>query len=507
MPDETPLGGMIAQLAQARPDRPAITCEGKTISRAELEARTNRLARAYGALGVTRDSFVTIGLPNSIDFFEATTAAWKLGATPQPISSRLPASERSAIIDLANPSLVVGVDPSEAPGRTAVPAGFQPDPALPSDPLPAVVGASFKAPTSGGSTGRPKLIVGTQPAIWEAVAEFAALLRIPQDGVHLVTGPLYHNGPFTTSALALLKGNHIVVMPRFDAAHALALIEQHRVDWMYAVPTMMHRIWRLPAAERARYDLSSLRVLFHMAAPCPIWLKESWIEWLGGDRILELYGGTEAQSITFITGDEWLERRGSVGRPVLGEMRVLDADGNELPRGQVGEIWMRRGADAPPSYRYVGAASKSRPGNWESLGDMGRQDADGYIYLSDRDTDMILVGGANVYPAEVEAALDEHPKVMSSCVIGLPDDEYGNVVHAIVQASGPLTGEELDLFLRSRLAKYKVPRTYEFVAAPLRADDGKVRRTALRAERVADSRSQPTARLRRGATEPEDSTA
>ena len=160
--NETPLGVLVGKLAQADPDRPAITCADDTISRGELEARTNRLARAYGTLGVTRDSFITIGLPNGIGFFEATIAAWKLGATPQPISSRLPAAERRAIIDLANPSLVVGVDPSEAPGRTTVPAGFEPDSSLSSDPLPEVVGASFKAPTSGGSTGRPKLIVSTQ---------------------------------------------------------------------------------------------------------------------------------------------------------------------------------------------------------------------------------------------------------------------------------------------------------------------------------------------------------
>ena len=489
--DETPLGVLVGRLAQADPNRPAISCAGESVSRAELESRTNRLARAYRDLGVIRDSFVTIGLPNGIGFFEATIAAWKLGATPQPISSRLPAAERSAIIDLANPSLVVGVDPSEAPGRTTVPAGFEPDSSLPSDSLPEVIGASFKAPTSGGSTGRPKLIVATQPATWEGVMGFATVLRVPQDGVHLVTGPLYHNGPFMTSVLALLSGNHLVVMPRFDPPVALALIEQHQVDWMYAVPTMMHRIWRLPEAERTRHDLSSLHVVFHMAAPCPIWLKEAWIDWLGAERILELYGGTEAQSFTVITGSEWLERRGSVGRPVLGEMRVLDADGNELPPGQVGQIWMRRGESAPPPYRYVGATAKSRPGGWESLGDMGRMDEDGYIYLSDRDTDMILVGGANVYPAEVEAALDEHPKVTSSCVIGLPDDDYGNAVHAIVQAVEPVTGPALDEFLRSRLATYKRPRTYEFVTAPLRGDDGKVRRTALRAERLAGGGGSP----------------
>jgi bile acid-coenzyme A ligase len=482
--DETPLGVLIGALAAAEPRRPAITCEGRTLTRAELEARTNRLARVFAAKGVTRDSFVTIGLPNGPAFYEAMVATWKLGATPQPISSRLPAAERRAIIELANPSLVVGVDPGEAPGRATVAAGFEPDPALSAEPLPPLIAASFKAPTSGGSTGRPKLIVATQPATWEAISPFATALRIPVNGVHLVTGPLYHNGPFVTSLLALLNGNHLVVMPRFDAAHALELIERHRVDWMYAVPTMLHRIWRLPEAERTRRDLSSLKVVMHMAAPCPVWLKDAWIGWLGAERVLELYGGTEAQSFTVISGEEWLAHRGSVGRPIFGEMRVLDRDGHPLPPGEVGEIWMRRGPDAPPPYRYLGATPKARDDGWESLGDMGRIDAEGYVYLSDRETDMILVGGANVYPAEIEAALDEHPAVASSCVIGLPDDEYGNAVHAIVQAQGALDGHALEAFLAERLAKYKRPRSYEFVTTPLRGDDGKVRRTALRAERL-----------------------
>ena len=367
---------MITRLAQAAHDRPAVTCEGVTRTRREFDARTNRLARAYQALGVTRDAFVTIGLPNGIEFFEAAAAVWKLGATPQPISPRLPSIERRAIVELANPVLVVGVDPAEVPGRKTLAAGFEPGAALSSDPLPPAVAASFKAPTSGGSTGRPKLIVATQAGVWEAIAGFADMLRIPADGVHLVTGPLYHNGPFVTSVLALLKGNHLVVMPRFDATVALTLIERRRVDWMYAVPTMMHRIWRLP--ERERFDLTSLQCVFHMAAPCPPWLKDAWIGWLGGDRILELYGGTEAQAITVITGSEWLEHSGSVGKPILGEMLILDAEGRELAPGDVGEVWMRRALDAEPSYRYVGATAKTRPGNWESLGDMGWKDKDGY---------------------------------------------------------------------------------------------------------------------------------
>src|SRR5205823_1737894 len=178
---------------------------------------------------------------------------------------------------------------------------------------------------------------------------------------------------------------------------------------------------------------------------------------------LELYGGTEAQAVTIISGTEWLAHRGSVGRPVLGEMLVLDAHGNELAPGEVGELWLRRGPDAPASYRYVGAAPKARDGGWESLGDLGWKDADGYVYLSDRDTDMILVGGANVYPAEVEAALDEHPRIASSCVIGLPDEEYGNRVHAIMQSTAPVVPAELEKFLGERLVRYKMPRTYEFV--------------------------------------------
>src|SRR5215467_14490982 len=187
---ETALGTVIGNLARVAPHRAALTCGMETISWAELEARTNRLARAYRELGVTPDSFVTVGLPNGNEFFESVLAVWKLGATPQPVSSRLPAAERRAIIDLANPSLVVGVDPSETPGRTTIRGGFQPEATLSSDPLPPLIGASFKAPTSGGSTGRPKLIVATQSATWESVEGFAHLLMIPPDRVHPVDAML-----------------------------------------------------------------------------------------------------------------------------------------------------------------------------------------------------------------------------------------------------------------------------------------------------------------------------
>jgi bile acid-coenzyme A ligase len=477
----TPLTRVFRELVDADPDAPAITHEGITRTRSELHRRSNRLARAYQRLGVGQGSMVSIALPNGIEFFEACLAAWKLGATPQPVSSRAPRLELEQIVELADPAVIAG---AEVPGRCSLPVGYEADPSLSDADLPDRVAAEWKAPTSGGSTGRPKLIVAALPAVVDVAELTAEIYRMLPGRVHLVTGPLYHNGPFSASLGSLFLGGHNVVMTRFDAATALRLVEVHRVDHMYLVPTMMLRIWKLPAEERTRHDLSSLRIAYHLAAPCPPWLKEAWIEWLGPDRVWELYGGTEQQVITVLGGREWLEHRGSVGRPVReGRIRILDADGRELPPGEVGEVYLRRAEGMPETYRYVGATARSR-GGWESLGDLGFLDTDGYLYLTDRLSDMILVGGANVYPAEVEAALDEHPAVRSSCVIGLPDEEFGNRVHAIVQAPAEATDEELLAHLTERLAPYKIPRTIERTDRHLRDDAGKVRRSALRAERL-----------------------
>jgi bile acid-coenzyme A ligase len=503
--DEAPLslGEAYAALAAADPDRPAVTCGDRTLSRAELDERTNRLARAYIDLGVTPDSFVTIGLPNGIEFVEATLAVWKAGATPQPVSHRLPPAERQAIVELADPSLLVGVDgvsaidnagPRAAPGvgstrRPSVDAGFEPDPSTDAGPLPPLIAGSLKAPTSGGSTGRPKLIVSGAPATALDMTLHSTYSRMRRDGVHLVTGPLHHNGPFIYGMAALFVGNHLVVMPRFDATEALALIERHRVDWMYAVPTMMQRIWRLPDEVRLGFDLSSLAAIMHLAAPCPQWLKHAWIDWLGPDVVLELYGGTEGLLATFIDGHEWLAHPGSVGRPMTGELQIRATESGEvLPPGETGTVWMRPADPTRRSYRYIGATSRADDEGWETLGDIGRLDAEGYLYLTDRDTDMILVGGSNVYPAEIEAALTEHPAVTDACVIGLPHEDLGQAPHAIVNlvagVPDPDDGELAD-HLRARLAPYKVPRTYERASDPVRDDAGKVRRTALRATRLS----------------------
>jgi bile acid-coenzyme A ligase len=460
---------IISLHAERDPHRPSVTFEGRTLTRLELDRRTNRLARAFAARGVGQDDLVTIALPNGIAFYEASIAAWKLGATPQPVSARLPKPEFDAIVELARPRLVIT-------------APIEPDPALSDAPLPDRRAAAWKAPTSGGSTGRPKLIVSGDPGEFDLDAPG---LEILPDRTHLVPGPLYHNGPFALSMLGLFHGNHIVVMPRFDAARCLALLAEHRVDWVLMVPTMMLRIWRLPPAERRRHELSALRVLLHLAAPCPDWLKQAFIDWLGPSRIHELYGGTEGQGATWITGDEWLAHRGSVGRPMAGHnMKILDDAGRDLPPGEIGEVYMLPDRGVGTTYRYVGAEPNRRPDGWETLGDMGYMDADGYLYLTDRRADMILRGGANIYPAEVEAAIDAHPAVRSSAVIGLPDEELGSRVHALIDAAAPVTADALRDFLAARLVSYKVPESFEFVTELLRDDAGKSRRSALRAARL-----------------------
>lgn len=474
---QTALGTALARLAAADPDRPALTDESGTLSRAELEARSNRLARAFEARGVTPGSMVSIALSNTAQFVESVIATWKLGAIPQPLSHRLPAAELAAILELAQPSLLVGLEP--VAGVAHVAAGFEPDASLSAGELPARIAPSWKAPTSGGTSGRPKLIVSTTPAVAELVGAQASLLRCVPDGVQLVTGPLYHNGPFAFAMGSMLLGYHVVLMRRFDPAQALALIEKHRVDWMYAVPTMMSRIWKLPETERERHDLSSLRTVFHMAAPCPSWLKQAWIDWMGPDCVWELYGGTEGTCTTIIGGADWLAHRGSVGRPIAGELRILDPDGNEVGPRTVGEVYMRP-AGGRPTYRYFGAEPR-RSGDWESLGDHGWLDEEGYLHLTGRDGEVVLVGGASMYPAEIEAALTEHPVVEEACVVGLPDDDLGNRLHAVVRVSGAIDDEELRRHLAARLDPHKIPRTFQHSDAPIRDAADKVRRSLVRA--------------------------
>jgi len=429
-----PIGAEFSRLAALSPDDPAVTCQGRTLTRRELDASTNRLARAYAELGVRQGDYVTIVLPNSIEWVQAALAVWKLGATPQPLSARLPDAELEGLLGLKPRALLVGRDDPRGV-IPSVPGDFTPDSSLSDESLPEVVSPSWKALGSGGSTGRPKLIeAGGDSRFPGALAGYG--MGAQEGDTQLIAVPLSHN----------------------------------------------------TRADPGAYDLSSIRRLWHVGAACPPAVKEAWIDLLGPDAVWELYGGTELQAMTFVSGGQWLEHRGSVGVVVAGEMKVLDDDGNECPPGVTGEIYMRPSPGSAPTYRYVGATAKSRDG-WDSLGDLGYFDADGFLYLNDRRVDMFTVGGRNVYPAEIESALAEHPNVLSCLVVGVPDDDMGQVPYAIVQAGG-LDEAAVTAFLSERIAGYKVPRTVEFSDTPLRDDAGKARRSAVREEIIARRQAQ-----------------
>jgi bile acid-coenzyme A ligase len=472
----------LARLVAADPDFVAVTCGDETLTRLELDLASNRMARGYADLGVRHGDLVTIALGNGPEWFIACMAVWKLGAVPNPISRSLPAPEREAIIERARPALLVGHAADVVPGTTSVPAGFEPPPGTSDAPLPDALSPIERALASGGSTGLPKLICSQAPAEYDPQAPLGMFTA---RHCVLIPGPLYHGIPYSSAWRSLLGGAKVVVMPRFDASACLELIERHRVDKVTFVPTMMLRISRLPEAERAVRDVSSLEVVMTSGAPCPAWLMQTWIDWLGPDVMNETFGSTERIGGTTITGREWLAHPGSVGRPAGGSrIRIVDPEtGLDCPAGVMGEIYMLPPGGPGTTYEYVGAQAQTDADGWETVGDMGYLDADGYLYLGDRRLDMILSRGRNIYPAEIEGVLDAHPLVTSSAVIGLPDEDLGQAIHAIVQADG-VTAAELSDHVRAHLASYKVPRTFEFVGFPLRNDSGKVSRSALRAERI-----------------------
>lgn len=475
----------LRQNALRNPDALALVCGDRELSWTQLDRRSNRLARDYAARGVGHGDFVTIALANGPEFVLATFAAWKLGAVPQPISWRLPERERAAILAQAKPALVVAEEMGASGGHPWAPARPSQGEGFSDAALPDAVSPARQALASGGSSGRPKLIVDALPAECDPSLPFYG--NEPGSTV-LVPGPLYHAAGFVNTTVTLLGGGRVILMDHFDAELALEFIARHRVEWVSFVPTMLQRIWRLPEAVRERSDLSSLRRVVSSGAPCPAWLLRAWIEWLGPERVFEVYGGTERIGGTLISGREWLDHPGSVGRPTGGRrIRILDADGRDLPAGELGEVYMMPPGGPGSTYRYMGASARATPDGWESLGDLGYLDADGYLYLVDRRTDMIVSGGANVYPAEIEGALAAHPGVQASAVIGLPDEDLGQRVHAIVEARPGVDDDALRVHLEGRLARYKIPRSFEYVEGPLRDESGKLCRAALRTARLPKS--------------------
>jgi bile acid-coenzyme A ligase len=498
-------GSRLSQLAAERGDETGLIFASqddavRDFTFLELEEAANRAANLLATHEVDNDSVVVISLRNCAEHVWLTFATWKLGACVLPINPRLPEWERAQIFEAAaesgRPLFVVS--------EGALPdgfAGFHVDRLrrlgeYSAEAPPDIVPCPGKAIGSGGSTGRSKIIVDPKP--WAGVPLAPGVIdnfgrRAGQ--VVLISGPLYHNGPFT-AYISLFDGCPVVLMERFNAERAVELIERHGVNWTFMVPTQMQRIARLPGVERR--DFSSLEGLYHSGAPCPPWLKRWWLRVLGPERVFEAYGATESIGGIYIRGDEWLEHPGSVGRARLADVRILGPNGEELAAGEVGEIFLRwkkemqigsRQLSPVPEdmYRYWGSEPlKTMPDGFSAPGDLGWLDEDGYLFLADRRLDLIITGGVNVYAAEVEAALSEHPAVADVAVVGLPDPEWGRRVHAIVQVAAGVTVSEADLdaHCRARLNPHKLPKTYEFVEVLPRTESGKIRRSQLVADRA-----------------------
>lgn len=483
--DGAPLGLLLSAQALLTPDRPAMTIGGRTWTFAAFERAANQWARRLLADGVVAGDRVILSMPNRADYLQCAFALWKIGATPCPVSERLTGQEFSAIRDLSVARHIIGLSSLPVGAARLHDVDIPLDPERSADPLPSAIARPGKIANSGGSTGRPKLIVDPRPSVWGPDKQ--GCRRGPRHTL-LNPGPLYHSAPFNTTTMALAQGTHIVCMERFDPQDWLALVERHRVTYAYMVPTMMTRIAKLPDAVTAAADLSSIETLLHMAAPCPPDIKRWWIDRIGADYLWEVYGGTERIGVTTIGGQEWLAHPGSVGRAAPGQTIVIAGeDSVPLPQGRIGEIRFRNASGTGTGYAYIGSDDRIS-GDTDSFGDMGWLDADDYLYIADRRTDMILVGGINIYPAEIEAAVETLPEVQCCAVVGLPDADLGNRVHAIVELAPGAARPDAQAFLARiapMLAGPKRPRSVEFTDRPIRDEAGKVRRSALRDARLS----------------------
>jgi bile acid-coenzyme A ligase len=448
----------------------------------ELEARANQCGRLLTDQGLGIGDLVVVALPASLEHLVVSFGCWKAGASVLPLRYDLPVWERDRLLQLASASAVVAEHPF--PGhRCYTPAELlDAASALDDSPVTDRIPVPKRVIASSGSTGRPKLIVAPEPGLIDSGDE-----QLPNGArrVQLGASPLYHtNGWMGGGPGAVLNGNRTILMERFDAARAVDLIERHAVNIAIMVPTMLMRIARLP--EVASSQFASIEELICGGSSVPEWVVRAWLELIAPDRLFLSYGGSEGLGSVRVRGDEWVSRPGTTGRPQSCDVQILDADGNVLPVGSLGEIYLRPHRQGP-SFQYLGAPTPEPTSQgFRTLGDLGWMDADGYLYIADRRQDLVVTGGANVFPAEVEAALSEHPAVADQVVIGLDDPEWGRRVHAVVQlAAGKETvsSDELRAFCRERLAPYKVPKTFEFVPLIERSEAGKLNRTALAEQR------------------------
>ncbi len=485
---EVSYGWRLTEIAAERPDDVDLIVVDRDgnergVTWSELETRANQISRALQAHGVGKDDVVGLALPSCVEHVLVTIAIWKLGATLLPLRHDLPDWEMQRMLALAEPKVLVS-DQHEASCSVLTRADLAATSTLPDDALPDTVSECINLVASSGSTGFPKLIVtpargvvNSDPAVGSTRGD------IPM--VVLVLSPLYHVNGFAFAAPTMLEGGRVVILEKFDAERAVELIERHQISFTVMVPTMLQRIARLPNLQREQ--LASLQRVVYGGARVPDWVVERWLELVDPSVFVFSYGSSERLGLVMMNGEEWAAHPGATGKPVDVELSIRDAEGTPLPPGEVGEIFMRP-LGPRRLFEYIGMPTPEPTADgFYTIGDVGSLDDDGYLYVTDRRTDMIVSGGANVFPAEVENALSEHPDVVDQVVVGVPDDEWGQRVHAILQVTDrahPPADDMLRAFCKERIASYKVPKTFEIVERVPRTEAGKLNRTDLGSRRA-----------------------
>jgi fatty-acyl-CoA synthase/long-chain acyl-CoA synthetase len=490
--------------AAANPDKPALICGDDVLTYRAYDERTNRAARALIDLGVEPGDRVAVMAYNSISGSEVNAGLRKAHAVSVPVNFRLRGAELAYVVEdsgarvvCAGPEFVEHVEGARpdigsgplvvAIGDGAAPAGWRrlPDAmaAVTAEPLPdADPGPGVAVIYTSGTTGHPKGAYRPQGIDPMAVVHVIQLFELSKDDVHLMAGPGYHSAVAAFATLTILCGGTLVIVPRFDPEQALALTERHRLTTTFMAPTLLQRIMDLPDDVRARYDVSSMRSIILGAAPCPYSLKERATAYFG-EVLWEFYGATETGFNLVLRPEDQLRKPGSTGKPPAGqEILLLDDDGNPVPDGEPGEVWVRNDTLAS-YYNNPEATRRSMRDGFFTVGDVAYRDAEGYYYICDRKIDMIISGGVNIYPAEIEACLHAHPAVRDAAVVGVPDDQWGESVKAVValQPGASATEQELIDWCRGRIADYKRPRSVDFVAELPRDQAGKLLKRTIRA--------------------------
>ena len=494
----------------SRGDAPAVVMatSGDVVTYRALDERSKRVAQLLRSAGLRPGDHIAIMLENHPRYFEIFWGAQRAGLYTTPINWHLTAAEAGYIVEDCGAAALFA---SSALGTVAIGLGdalrnvrvrLMVDgtvdgfdsyedaiAAMPAEALPDEVEGSVMF-YSSGTTGRPKGIKAARASVpfgsggGALVGLIQAMYGFSPDTVYLCPAPLYHAAPLGWSTAAQRLGATIVVMERFDARQCLELIERHRVTHVQFVPTHFIRMLKLPADERERYDHSSLQMVVHAAAPCPAEVKRQMIEWWGS-IINEYYAGSEGNGFCAIDSEQALAHPGSVGRPLLGTVHICDEDGNDLPTGEAGQIWFESGVTFEYHNDPAKTATAFNDRGWSSLGDIGHLDEEGFLYLTDRASHMIISGGVNIYPQEVENELSLHPAVADAAVIGVPNIEMGEEVKAVVipadpNAAGDQLAAELIAYCRSRLAHYKCPVSVDFVDELPRLPTGKLLKRQLR---------------------------